>query len=146
MYTLHNFCKLQAVSEERTEALSTQLLHASSSHEAAVSRLNNELRGVLQELRDSQVLVLPLLILYFYCVNVDPGILFVMKRVKVIEYLLVVNTSNVKQGVVEELNKECERLYGKVNVNEVTMENLLDERKLLQKRCTIRRYHSNTHL
>ena len=39
--------------------------------------------------------------------------------------------------MVEELNKECERLYGKVNVNEATLENLMDERQLLQKRCTI---------
>ncbi|XP_063674266.1 early endosome antigen 1-like isoform X1 [Bolinopsis microptera] len=37
------------------------------------------------------------------------------------------------QGVVEELNKENERLYGKVNITEVTIENLMDERKLLQK-------------
>lgn len=37
------------------------------------------------------------------------------------------------QGVVEELNKENERLYGKVNISEVTIENLMDERKLLQK-------------
>jgi hypothetical protein len=36
--------------------------------------------------------------------------------------------------VVEELNKENERLYGKVNISEVTIENLMDERKLLQKR------------
>ena len=50
------------------------------------------------------------------------------------------------QGVIEECNKECERLHARINATEATMENLIDERKIIHKRFANKRQFTRVHV